>query len=301
MMVTAPVFAQTIYAESDQDVHRTTAVSVQDDDDIRRSIVVNAKQGKPTHVIVDENDVIQEFYFTQKELADGKLIIQKLNNLDRETRIKVRNTLRSVNRGLAKMKGLDDESQIVVKIDGDDVNTDIDFDYAKLEKLKMLKHLGDMDKLHELAQLGELKELEVLEKLMSKEHATAIRHRVRQEHLTEEHERVMERQERAMERQHQAHEVEMQRAERSITVATERKRQLVHKHNRNMLIVDGEGSNIVYRNTDDDSSVVVRKFRLEDDNVVLKGHVDAILKLISHGEFSPDELNKLQQMLDSKR
>ena len=34
--------------------------------------------------------------------------------------------------------------------------------------------------------------------------------------------------------------------------------------------------------------------------MVLKGHVDAILKMINHGQFSPEELDQIQQALDTK-
>lgn len=287
-IVNAPLSADEVYLEP-AEYEEVQAYDEQSDSEIERSIIVTAKQGKPIRVVVDEDGVVKRFDFDEAELADIKLINEKLSALSGETLVKVRSTLKAVNKGMLKMKGLDDESQIVVEFDGDNVDTDVDFDFdfdfSKLEKLK------------ELEKLGELKELKVLEKLMSKEHANAIRERVRAEHLNEQHERRRE-------AQHRAHEREVIAAEKQMHAAHEQLEKAKHRLKQRMIIVDGEDSNIIY-DTDNNpitgGSDGIRKFKLSSDNMVLKGHVDAILKLISHGEFTPDELDKLQQMIDSKR
>jgi len=304
-IVSAPVFADDIYLEP-SDYEDVIADVERDDSDIERSIVVTAKQGQPIFVRIDEDGEMKKFEFSEKELSDHKAIERKLKGLSSQTFIKVRKTLEAVDRGMQKLFVLDNQSQITVEFDGDEMDTDLDFDFdfSKLEGLKALKNIGDMDNLTALQQLGELRELKVLEQLMSKEHATAIRQRVRHEHDSEEHERAMERQERAMERQHRTHDIKMQRAERAVRAASDRKNELIHKHKQNMIIIDGQDSHIISGADDHTSAnreIEIRRFKLDDDNVVLKGHVDAILKLISHGEFTPDELDKLQQMLDSKR
>lgn len=302
-IVNAPLSADEIYLEP-AEYEEVQAVDEESDSEIERSIIVTAKQGKPIRVIVDEDGVVKKFDFDEAELADIKLINEKLSGLTGETLVKVRSTLKAVNKGMLKMKGLDDESQIVVEFDGDSVDTDVDFDFdfdfSRLEKLKELDKLGqlkELKKLEKLEQLGELKELKVLEQLMSKEHANAIRERVRAEHLSEQHERRRE-------AQHRVHERQMIAAEKQMHAAHEQLEKAKHRLKQRMIIVDGEDSNIIYdfdKKSVSSASDGIKKFKLNSDNMVLKGHVDAILKLISHGEFTPDELDKLQQMIDSKR
>lgn len=349
-IINGPIAADEIYLEPAM-YEDVIAPSNQDDEEseaeVERSIVVKAKQGKPIAVIIDEDGIVHQLQFTQAELADMALINEKLKGLNRETLSRVRSTLVSVNKGLAKMKGLDDDSQIIVNLDGDDVDTDVDFnfdfDFAELEKLKTLANLDKMDKLKELEKLseiedlahlskleglkeleklGELKEVKVLEKLMSKEHAQAIRQRVRIEHRHEQREKALEaehmrrekqieaaerrleaaheQRERAMEKHQHASEERMAAAEARIEAAREKLEHAKEHMKRRMVIVDGEKSR-VFINSDEAHDIQVHKFKLDGDNVVLKGHVDAILKLIAHGEFTPEELDKLQQLLDSKR
>lgn len=61
-----------------------------------------------------------------------------------------------------------------------------------------------------------------------------------------------------------------------------------------VIVIDAGGSNIIRT----DGS----EFRVNfgDSNLVLKGHVDAILKMINHGQFSAEELEKIQQALNEK-
>lgn len=58
-----------------------------------------------------------------------------------------------------------------------------------------------------------------------------------------------------------------------------------------------------FASNDDKFHKVVRKHVIVDgmENTVLKGHTDAIVRLIEKGEFSPEELDSIQAALDAKR
>jgi len=298
LVISAPVNAQNIFIEETMpDQQREIELDERTSGDVERSIVINAKQGKTTRVVVDEDGQQYRFNLTDQDIADMKVLNQKLDVLSGETLIKVRSALQSVNKNMVRMRDSGMLNSIVVELDGDEVNTDIDFDFSAIENIK------DLADLKSLEALGELKELKVLEQLMSKEHAKVIRERIRHDHHSEREERVSERREQLMEQKHREHERQMVKAEKKHRVHQDRMHRQHRQHQR-VIIVDGEDSNIVY---DVNNSSVsnhqgdVKRFKLTSDNMVLKGHVDAILKLISHGEFTPDELDKLQQMLDSKR
>lgn len=87
-------------------------------------------------------------------------------------------------------------------------------------------------------------------------------------------------------------------------VIRERIREERHSHDdeeheeKRVFVIDGGEGNVVFHSGDDAN---ITRFKLGEGNTMLKGHLDAILKLIEHGEFTADELNKLQIMLDSKR
>ncbi|MDP2562014.1 hypothetical protein [Psychrobium sp. 1_MG-2023] len=128
-----------------------------------------------------------------------------------------------------------------------------------------LKELKPYDKVERLEGLKKL------EQLMFREHALAVRARIEA-----------------------VHELELVEQELK-NIESER-----HKHK--FIVIDGKEADIVYNNSGEaPANSNVYKFKLDQENVVLKGHVDAILKLINHGEFSPEELDKIQQILDSKR
>lgn len=252
--------------------------------DVTRSFVVKAKQGNPVNVVVDEDGQQYTFKLSKEELADLDLLNNKLVGLNQETLEKVREALQSVNESMIKFNTSGIDGGIVIKLDDDGIMSDVDLGelegleaLEKLEALEGLESLGDLDQLKELAELGKLKDLKikVIDKLMTKEHAHAIRERARE---MSEHEREMAHHEREM---------------------SKHARDMERKHR--MIIVDGESADIMFNVDDEVGDVQVRKFKLGEDNMVLKGHVDAILKLIAHGEFSQEELDKLQQLLDSKR
>lgn len=64
-----------------------------------------------------------------------------------------------------------------------------------------------------------------------------------------------------------------------------------------------DGDNIDIEVTSDGDRKMIRKHVIHSDGEhrVLKGHTDAIAKLIEKGEFSRDELDKIQAALDAKR
>ena len=130
-------------------------------------------------------------------------------------------------------------------------------------RIKMLE-LDELGKLKHIQKLEGLKELEVLNELMDEEHAFVIRER-----LNEHGE--------------------------AITINIEE----MEDEDKRVFVVDGSDGEIIIKG--DDGKKMVQTFVLGEGKTMMKGHVDAVLKLIKHGEFSPEELDKLQQMLDSKR
>ncbi len=300
-VIMASAQAQDIFIENvmlnDQ---RVIEVDEHTSGEVERSIVINAKKGKATRIFVDEDGRQYHFKLTDSEIADLDILNRKLEVLSGETLIKVRSALRSVNQSMVRMRDSGLLNSIMVELDGDEFDTDIDFDFSSIENIK---GLADLKKLEVLGELSELKELKVLDLLMSKEHAKVIRERIRQDHHNERLERLSERSEQLLEQQHRVREAQEVRVER-LHRDVEQKVRRLHSERQRVFIIDGEDSSVVY---DIDGNRVsnlhghVKRFTLTSDNMVLKGHVDAILKLISHGEFTPDELDKLQQMLDSKR
>jgi hypothetical protein len=67
--------------------------------------------------------------------------------------------------------------------------------------------------------------------------------------------------------------------------------------------IGGEDANIDIEVIGKNGHKMVRKhfIHADGDNSILKGHTDAIAKLIERGEFSRDELDKIQAALDAKR
>jgi hypothetical protein len=124
-----------------------------------------------------------------------------------------------------------------------------------------------IDKGQHLISVEGLSELKVLRELMDEEHAVVVRERIKK--LRRHHDESEE-----------EHEV---------------RRHDEEEHQRVFVIDGGEGNIVI------DEKRQVRHMKIGRDNILLKGHLDAILKLIEHGEFTPDELDKLQQLLDSKR
>lgn len=130
-------------------------------------------------------------------------------------------------------------------------------------RIKMMG-LDKLGKLQHLEKLEGLKELDVISELVGEEHAFVIRERIGEHGET-------------------------------ITVDVDG----MGDEEKRLFVIDGAEGEIVIHN--DNGKEMMQTFVLGEGNTVMKGHVDAILKLIKHGEFSSEELDKLQQMLDSKR
>ena len=86
-----------------------------------------------------------------------------------------------------------------------------------------------------------------------------------------------------------------------------------HGHHKVMVINSGDShlahniedldTVVEFASNDDKFHKVVRQHVIVDgmDNTILKGHSDAIVRLIERGEFSPEELDSIQAALDAKR
>lgn len=191
--------------------------------------------------------------------------------------------IKNISKVTAKLENLDERTMAKVKQALANVQKSLDelkqdklLTQAELEEVERLSELHgkelrikmlELDKLESVKKLEHvkgLKELEVLNELMDEEHAFVIRER-----LNEHGE--------------------------SITVNIEE----LDDEDKRVFVIDGSDGEIVING--EKGKKMVQTFVLGEGNTMMKGHVDAILKLIKHGEFSPEELDKLQQMLDSKR
>jgi len=150
-----------------------------------------------------------------------------------------------------------------------------------LEQLKVngqLQHLEKISKMHldteqlqhEVAKLKELGKLQQVKSLEGLKELKVLHELMNEEHAVVIQERIHEQRRHADERE-------------------------LHER---VYVIDGGEADIIIS---DEDNVKVRHLKIGRDNMVLKGHLDAILKLIEHGEFTPDELDKLQQMIDNKR
>jgi len=138
-----------------------------------------------------------------------------------------------------------------------------------LEKISNM-HLDTEELQHEMAKLKELSTLQQVESLKGLEELKVLHELMNEEHAVVIRERIHEQ---------RRHVDEQELHER-------------------VYVIDGGEADIIIS---DEDNVKVRHLKIGRDNMVLKGHLDAILKLIEHGEFTPDELDKLQQMIDNKR
>lgn len=229
---------------------------------IERRIEVKAKAGKPVRVFVNSNNQEHFFELSPEEIKNISKVTAKLEHLDEKTMAKVKQALANVEKSIAELKK---EKGLLSEIEVKEIEELAGLRGKEL-RIKMLE-LDKMGKLHRTESEtleNELKELHVLNELMDEEHAFVIRER-----LNEHGE--------------------------SITVNIEE----LDDEDKRVFVIDGSDGEIVING--EKGKKMVQTFVLGEGNTMMKGHVDAILKLIKHGEFSPEELDKLQQMLDSKR
>ncbi len=230
--------------------------------EVERRIEVKAKAGKPVRVFIDSNNQEHVFELSPEELKDLSIASTKLEHLDEKTMAKVKQALASVQKSLAELKK---DKHLLSEMEVQEIEELAEL-HGKELRVKMLE-LDKLGKLHHLNSETiehEFRELEVLNELMDEEHAFVIRER-----LNEHGE--------------------------AITVNIEE----MGDEDKRVFVIDGSNGEIVVDNGD--GNKIVKTFVLGEGNTLMKGHVDAILKLIKHGEFSAEELDKLQEMLDSKR
>ena len=81
----------------------------------------------------------------------------------------------------------------------------------------------------------------------------------------------------------------------------DKKVMVMHKGDSELAFVHGD-ADMDFEFTSDDGEHLVRKhIIIGGEQQVLKGHTNAIVRLIEKGEFSQDELDKIQAAVDAKR